>query len=386
MGRIVLDSVNYFELSKGQKFSYHYTGSKIHHTTLKIYDSSDGSLVKTSYDYEHGLYFYHELEGYSGLMTGVEYYAVIYLTYQTTTGSTVDEPSPSNAVYFRCLTEPYIVFDSIPSPITSSSYDLAMTYVQIDDEPLLNYTIKLCVDSTEVYNSGLINVENGSPSYDFVHSMYNLPEGNFVLLFEGETVHGDIFTSNYSINVSYSQPRSTCLITARNREKNRDVEIETHLNIISGVLRYGETPIYIDGTKIDLSNDMLVYNNVNIDQDFTLQLEVSGLKSNSSFLSLSSGNGRELRVYTFYEKIRKDNSEPESTKYLYLNLYVTDNNLVYADGRTNEYYTLSACSNFVIPVSTSDSTDGKVINDILIVNIRCISGRYDIAISDKSIT
>lgn len=395
MAKFILHSMPNFDSLDIEIFKFSYKGNKVAGTRLKIYNAESGVLVSATTDTQHAFKSEHHLPS-GTLVNGIDYEAVLYVSTYNANSTVTDYIEESNRISFSCKSSPHILFNNASVTINKSSYNFDMTYNQEQNDPLYQYTITLVDNSSgkEKYNSGVLYCNDPSVPLNLSNSIYNLEEGIFTLIVSGQSASGiSFFSSTNNVNIKYTKPRSFNLITAENKSQIKSVEIATQYKIITGKTQFESKAKYVTYNTvekgIDLTNDIVVFENFGKDSDFTVIGESSYMKIDELMLTILGGDYI-LYVYPKYELLYDENAETKNFKKFYIQAiaennqlknslqklksvavsnYINDvnDNLVYSSGRFNNNKNLSfwiTRKNGLIDcrISISDISGGVVVD------------------------
>lgn len=389
LARVILKSIPSFdcELQMPRQIEYEYHGQSVVSSELNIYNSTTGDLVFSSTDNSNGAKRYHQLEYNSYLTNGNEYYAVLYVD----DGGSTQKYIASNEVNFICASMPTISFINGSEIINTSSYEFSFGYQTDDNDFLANYTVTLYQDGNEVYNSGSINSQRTRSNITIYHTVNNLPEGQLELYFSGETSNGIQFSEKQDVTVDYDIPSNMSLVSAENNASGKNIKIQTSFKLIVGTSDDPDSISYVGPPfeiRADLRNTDVTFDNVDLQQDFTLWIDVQNYTINKRIIRLIDKNGFEIIIAPFFEDIYVQNKSHELVKKLYFVLTATNNNIKYkpSGDYATDKMTVTAVSNYIYPGAISsfnytESEDGKIeMNYTVKLRVRYIRGRFDIQI------
>lgn len=330
-------------------------------------------IVFTNEDSSHSLEGYHLIP--SGVLTnGSLYYIKLSVFCLNNIGEPIQEDAV-NIVNFKCCETPSVVFSNIPSCITNSSYGFLLQYTQPNEDYLYDYKV-IMTDSNnnEVFNSGVLYNSRQESPLSFQVDIYNLEHGTYKISCSGTSVSGIPFQSKKcTVVVNYETPENYSLISAENKFDLCSIQLSSHIKVIEGVLQLGNAPIYIDGTKIDLRNDKLVFDDFSINNNFTLVLIVQDFKCFEDIIRIS-GNETNISVKGMYETI-EDNIKDS----FYLEVIV-DNGLSQIDtNKSIQSLRYSTYSND-IDVKVTHEDNNIIVNTPIQINIVCQNNLIGVSI------
>lgn len=175
----------------------------------------------------------------------------------------------SSPVLFYCFTYPTFKFTNISSNfiIRNATYQINMSYSQIENEPLESYVIELFDESKNLLQSSGTKYEE-----EIKHTFANL-EDNQTYYFKatGRTLNGlEIETDYILVSVNYEQPQIYSILTLENIKESGLIKIQSNIRIVE--CHTTKPPIFIDGEFIDLRDDTLkIYEGFSLDKDYIMR-------------------------------------------------------------------------------------------------------------------
>lgn len=346
------------------EFLYH-SGSEVKGNTLTIHRNSDGvevynkTIMATDVGRAEALQYKHTVYANdiaSTMQNGVQY----NFTFIAIGNS--EESLPSSPTLFWCNSKPILSITNIPSSelIESSTYSFNGRYVQNDNE-LMELAIFRIYDSSgsEIANSGNIYNKNATPSpFTFSYTFSGLlssKEYSIEVYSVGK--HGSVANSvKYPFHVGYVVPEAFSLVEVSNSCDGGYVQIDNNMKIIEGIT-YIKPPIYIGGTKIDLtrikgSTNTMDYctwdNGLTIGNNFTARFWFENASNESLF---GNGYNNIIKMYNTQMSISvylfQDYEYGTNTIKTYAGLTQTMlNNPIYLDPKL-QYYDIKNYSNGV---------------------------------------
>ena len=168
----------------------------------------------------------------------------------------------SEPMIFYCYTTPTFTFDNIKENqvVKNASYQVYMTYKQIEGEQLQSWEISL-------YDTSKNKIDNTGVCYtsDISYTLTNLEDNqNYYIRATGITLNGmEIDTDYISFSVNYKQPSIYSLLTLENISNNGHIKLQSNIRAVEA---HSEKDVkYIDHEYADLKN-----NSVYIDDDFSM--------------------------------------------------------------------------------------------------------------------
>lgn len=183
----------------------------------------------------------------------------------------------SSPILFYCFTYPTFKFTNISSNfiIRNATYQINMSYSQIENEPLESYVIELFDESKNLLQS------SGTKYDDELRHTFSSLEDNQTYYFKatGQTLNGlDIETEYILVSVNYEQPQIYSILTLENVKEDGLIKIQSNIRIVECYTN--KSPIFIDGEYIDLRDDTLrIDNGFSLDKDYVIRCVGYDLKT-----------------------------------------------------------------------------------------------------------
>lgn len=175
----------------------------------------------------------------------------------------------SSPILFYCFTTPDFRFTNI-SPnfiIRNATYQINMSYSQIENEPLESYVIELFDESQNLLQSSGAKYEE-----EIKHTFTNLEDNQtYYVKATGRTLNGmEIETEYILVSVNYEQPQIYSILTLENVKESGLIKIQSNIKIVE--CHTNNDPIFIEGEYIDLRNDTLrIYEGFSLDKDYIIR-------------------------------------------------------------------------------------------------------------------
>ena len=211
----ILNSVPAWDVANGQIFTFNVIGGdQVVGNILYIKDNTSGQVVytqnTTSYQYQAVVPV-----NASDLTNGTYYSA-----YVVTKNNANQTSQPSNIIQFYCYTTPSFTIDITDNEtITTSAISPTLTYSQLEDEPLNDYTFILYNSSrNQISSSGVKYSDSDSGSYSANYSFLGLTDGEtYFIRVTGHTVEGTVLDTGYiRFTVSYIQQETYNILSLQN--------------------------------------------------------------------------------------------------------------------------------------------------------------------------
>lgn len=273
----ILYSIPAFDARNGNEFKYTYSGNQQFKNRLIVRDNLTNSIV---YDKTiETMRLNHNLEG-NALTNGKLFNAEIQI---------IDKDgnvSPfSQKILFYCFASPTLKFTNIePNQIVAnSSLIVNLEYIQSEGELLNSYKVVLYNSShQEVYSSNLRYDQKLSVTLTGL-----IDKSQYYIQGSCETVNGmTAQTDLIPISVTYERASIWSMVELTNNRYQGTIRIASNIIAITGRAE-PEPPIYIDGSKIDLTSEgssVTFDEGFIIDNNFTIQISVEKLKKYKEFL------------------------------------------------------------------------------------------------------
>ena len=341
-----------------------YTGTQSIHVLPSNTDSSmEYATGKTSADFTNENQYYARIQTF------------------TNKGATQGGSGISVSSLFWCLLAPTIAFDSITSPIDTTSYNFIVKYntnittAQNVTNKLQQYQFDLYDGSGKLESTSGSIIGSGTPTT--VPQQYQI-EYNFTGLNNNETYYAKVTCVSTEGMIVTAQSATITVQTnvgTFNKAKVSNNACNGYISVISQITNIeGKTNVEdISGLQgeIDLRNGKYVtwdsgftFPTVNSYGQWTIQLQgrgfdISGDTDNESYLINLSDSGQ---IYIY---IRQNDETPSQTR---ADMYVYPYGIEYN-------MSLYLYSNYI---------DNPTVNDKLDVWIRCIKGMYEIKLTNLS--
>lgn len=244
---------------------------------LRFYRNSDNSLAYdtgkiTSFAQAHTL-------PSNTLTNGLEFKV------QVTTWNQANASISSDNEVFQTSSRPVVTVDTIGT-VPSPSYSFSANYAQAESVAMRSWVVYLYnSDKTKISQSS-ISIE---PNIEYLFS--NMKSGTtYYIEFQATSAKGLVGTSGLiQFEVQYQQPDIKVNLTAENTDNAGMLISWNTIQIIGSTTK---SPIFIDGTYIDLTNDTFSWSEgFSLSQDFTIKIWIKNFKSNVDLFVLKGDNG-----------------------------------------------------------------------------------------------
>ena len=262
----------------------------------------------------------------------------------------------SDPVAFYCFTTPTFTFDNISSNqiVRNASYQINMSYKQIENEPLQSWEISL-------YNMSQSKIQGSGVQYsdEIKYTLTDLEDSQtYYIKATCMTLNGmEVSTGFILFKVEYKHPSVYSLLTLENISNSGYIKLQSNIRAVEAKsLKEVE---YIGNEYINLKN-----NTVYIDEDFSLKddyvINLLGynLTPNALIMQLSDGNNN-INLY-----LRKGT-------------YAINNNI------EKTFIELNMPIGFTSYVCYSNYIDNPSNTDMLDIWIKKKNGLFSVYISNK---
>lgn len=179
-----------------------------------------------------------------------------YQAYLTTFNAKDEESTQSNIIQFHCYTTPSFNFSNIPADgvIQNSSFNFEVTYNQLEDVALSNYTFNLYSASGVLISTSGLQYFNSTEFPSTISYLFSGFDDGSVYEIEcvGITAENtEITTNRVKFLVNYIAPKVYSNLFVDNNCDEGYVTIRSNILNIDGVSN-PSPPIYLDNKEIDL--------------------------------------------------------------------------------------------------------------------------------------
>jgi hypothetical protein len=262
----------------------------------------------------------------------------------------------SDPMLFYCYTTPTFTFDNIQENqiVKNSSYQVYMTYNQIENEPLQSWEITL-------YDTSQSKIQSSGVFYDdnIKYTLTNLEDNqNYYIKATCITLNGfEVDTGFIPFSVNYKQPSVYSILTLENIKNNGYIKLQSNIRAVEA---HSKTDVmYIDGEYADLRNNTVyIDNDFSLDDDFVINLLGYNLTTNALIMQLSDGNNK-------------------------INLYLRKGTYDINNNKEKTFIELSVPVGFTSYVCYSNYIDNPNKSDMLDIWIRKKNGLYSVYINNN---
>lgn len=351
MASPILLQIKAFDSSTEQKFYFTYSGNQTVKNHLKIYKNSDSSLV---YDQIQSTFQTYHTVSANTLTNGIQYYAII---------SSIDvnnnETTFSSPVLFYCYTTPTFLLNITENQIIqSSTYQVEITYSQIENELLKEFEINLYDSNlSQIFTTDVLypsNTTSATISSLISNSQYNIRA-------TGITMEGTELDTGYiKFSVTYIQPTFFSQVELTNLPHQAMVRIKSNMISVEGKSN-PSPPTYINNEKVDLTTNgsyVVFDSGFSVTGNFTREKLIEKINSYAVIDELNNGTDK-IKITQMIGKFAGD----------------TENQVYCVLTASNSISNYRICSNR-LPLPTD--------NQQIYVIYQRINNLYDIKITLKS--
>jgi hypothetical protein len=204
-----------------------------------------------------------------------------------TVWSSIEQSATSQFVIFTASSTPVVIADEIGT-VGNHTYLFSATYTQAENNPVSKYTVNLYnADKSLIKTSGTLT--DGLLEYRF-DLLKN--DTNYYIEFIVTSKIGLTATSGLvEFTVVYDNPSMYFELTADSIPEKAGIKLNWKIREVIGKTSI-ISPFYIDGTKIDVRNGKVFYDEgFEISNDFTLKIWFENLMKNVNVIYLKGSNG-----------------------------------------------------------------------------------------------
>lgn len=260
-------------------FSWFVSGDIQTAIEIKIYDNNDNSLYWTLPKTPYYANKYNLPS--STLLNGKEY------KWQVTIYNEKNQSISSDLQVFQTSSRPVVSVDPITT-VGAPSYQFTATYSQAENVEMRSWTAWLYDESYVLINqTGIQTSKDIQCLFDGLKS-----EKDYYIEFQVTSSKGLIGTSGrIKFHVLYTQPTMSISLTAQNLPDIAGVQLSWNVIQIIGRVESGD-PKFIDGDKLDLRNDRLIFDEgFQVRENFTLRMWIEEPEVDHVLMLIKAENG-----------------------------------------------------------------------------------------------
>lgn len=270
-----------FDAAKDHDFEFQYSGPQAFSNTLIIRNNETNEIVyhaaQTTMQQRHTL-------PAGSLSNGVLYNVCVFTTDRDGINSELSDP-----LIFYCYSTPSFDVNITENQVISdSSYQVAVSYAQDDEEPLQSYQVTLYNTSKQALYTSPVRYDTALPV-----SINSLEDNaSYYIRATGETVnHMALDTGYVFFMVKYIQPNYYSFLVAENNRGAGVIDLTSFIVSIEGRTLDGTDPQFLEGDLADTINgsEIVFDHGFQISSDFLLRLCFYPCGQNVSPLRLGNG-------------------------------------------------------------------------------------------------
>jgi len=285
----IIHPIEPFDAAIGTEIKFTWRGNQIYkvrcivknnETGVTVYDNTESTMKQT-----------YPLPPNSGLINGTKYIAFITVFDVDNNESTLQNIGTP----FYCYTSPAFTLSvSNGDTIRSSSYSMGINYSQIEGELLNWFKITLYSYQKTILNSSGEMYDTSDLSY-IVNNLQNATQ--YYIRATGETIKGISLDTGYIlVTVSYTTSQIFSKLELNNIPETGAIEINSHIISAEGVPE--KDVIYIDGERVDLSDNSVTFNEgFEIKGDFTAIFKFNRPKRNAVIKEFGTADKLNVKIY-----------------------------------------------------------------------------------------
>lgn len=275
-----LYNINAFDASQEMIFQFIWQGNQSFGNILRICENQSNTVVyqekQTTMQLKHTL-------PTNTLNNGILYNARVAIVDIDNNVSEYSDP-----ILFYCFTTPTFTFDNIEENqiIKNSSYQVNMSYSQLEKEQLQSWEISLYDTSQSmVQTSGVCYTEK------IVYTLTNLEDNQtYYIRATCHTLNGmEVDTGYLLFSVNYVQPSVYSILSLENIPNEGYIKLQSNIRAVEAK-SYKDVE-YIDNEYVNLKdNTIYIDDDFSLDDDYVINLLGYNLTPNTLIMQLSDGN------------------------------------------------------------------------------------------------
>ena len=193
----------------------------------------------------------------------------------------------SDPILFYCFTTPTLTFDNIEENqiIKNSSYQVNMSYSQLENEQLQSWEISLYDTSQSLIRTSKVHYTD-----KIVYTLTDLEDNQtYYIRATGYTLNGmEVNTGYIKFTVNYKQPSVYSILTLENVPENGYIKLQSNVRAVEAK-SYKDVE-YINNEYANLKdNTVYIDDDFSLDDDFVINLLGYNLTPNTLIMQLSDG-------------------------------------------------------------------------------------------------
>ena len=279
MSKPVLYNLNAWDSSEEKVLNFIYSGNQAFGNICIIKDNTTNKTIYEGTDTTMQLK--HKLQA-NTLKNGVLYNARVAVLDIDNNVSEYSDP-----MLFYCLTTPSFTFNNIKENqiVKNASYQVNMSYSQLENEPLQSWEITLYDTSqSKIQTSGVCYTDN------IEYTLTNLEDNqNYYIKATCRTLNGMVTDTGYiAFSVNYKQPSVYSILTLENVKNNGYIKLQSNIRAVEA---HSDKDVeYINNEYANLiDNTVYIDDDFSLDDDFVINLLGYNIEPNTLIMQLSDG-------------------------------------------------------------------------------------------------
>lgn len=277
--KATLYNINAFDSSNEAIFKFIWNGNQSFSNILYIYENGTKliySMPETTMQLKHTL-------PANTLSNGKTYTAKVCVIDIDGEESEISDP-----ILFCCFTTPTFVFNNISENtiIKNASYEINMSYSQIENEPLQSWEISLYdMSQNKIQGSGI------RYSNEIKYTLTSLEDNQkYYIKATCMTLNGmEISTDFILFKVEYKRPSVYSLLTLENVSNSGYIKLQSNIRAVEA--KSNKNIEYVNNDYVNLKNNtVFIDKDFSLNDDFVINLLGYNLTPNTLIMQLSDGN------------------------------------------------------------------------------------------------
>ena len=277
--KATLYNVNAFDANNVNIFSFLWNGNQSFGNILQIRDNVSNNIIyqekQTTMQLKHTLS--------SNVLTNGRLYnarvAVIDID-----GNVSEYSDP---VLFYCFTTPNFTFNNIETNqvIKNSSYQVSMSYNQLENDPIQSWEISLYDISKTMFQTSGVHYSD-----KIAYTLTDLEDNQtYYIRATCCSLNGiEVDTGYILISVNYKQPSVYSILSLENISNNGYIKIQSNIRAVEA--KSNKEVEYINNEYVDLKDNYIyIDEDFSLEDDFVINLLGYNLTSNALIMQLSDG-------------------------------------------------------------------------------------------------
>ena len=226
-----------------------------------------------------------------------------------------NESEYSDPILFYCFTTPTFTFDNIVESqiVKNASYQVAMSYSQIENEPLQSWEISL-------YDTSQSKIQGSGVKYtnDIKYTITDLEDNkNYYIKATCMTLNGmEVSTDFILFKVEYKRPAIYSLLSLENISNEGYIKLQSNIRAVEAKSKNNIK--YIGNEYVDLKDNMVfIDDDFSLNDDFIINLLGYDFTPNTLIMQLSNGSNT---VNLYFRKGIYDINNNKEKAFIELNI------------------------------------------------------------------